>query len=346
MLYCVYKTTNLINEKEYIGFHKFKESVDDGYMGSGKLIKRALNLYGTDSFDKEVIAIFHDIEDAKEYERLLVDKKYFSRKDTYNLSIGGDVCILYGESNGFYGKSHSIESIKKAKESREKTITERGYSQKNKYHCMVDNTELYCLLDIKKYINKWTLYSVVRHLFSGEFSVSFFDKDFENEIKELYNKIKKEDESYKKILAKACSDRFLGVKKTKEHRDKIGDGHRGTKKDWVANGINKDPQKIEKTRQKHIGSKRSESAKENMKLAQRKIYDDGFINPIKGKCGYHNPKNKKEFGFFFEDSYPDNWIKGNPKAKKKNYYDPDTLICKRFEENEQPIGWIRGLPRK
>ena len=74
--------------------------------------------------------------------------------------------------------------------------------------------------------------------------------------------------------------------------------------------------------------------------------DDGFINPIKGKCGYHNPKNKKEFGFFFEDSYPDNWIKGNPKAKKKNYYDPDTLICKRFEENEQPIGWIRGLPRK
>jgi hypothetical protein len=32
MLYCVYKTTNLINEKEYIGFHKFKESVDDGFI--------------------------------------------------------------------------------------------------------------------------------------------------------------------------------------------------------------------------------------------------------------------------------------------------------------------------
>ena len=51
MHYLVYKITNLVNGKIYIGCHKTDDK-DDGYMGSGKLIKRAVEKYRHRIFPK------------------------------------------------------------------------------------------------------------------------------------------------------------------------------------------------------------------------------------------------------------------------------------------------------
>ena len=57
MKYTVYKITNLINGKIYIGVHK-TENLDDGYMGSGKNIKRAIDKYGIQNFKNRLKSIF------------------------------------------------------------------------------------------------------------------------------------------------------------------------------------------------------------------------------------------------------------------------------------------------
>jgi group I intron endonuclease len=54
MYYLVYKTTNLINGKVYIGSH-IAETLEDDYLGSGILLRKAIKKYGNENFKREII---------------------------------------------------------------------------------------------------------------------------------------------------------------------------------------------------------------------------------------------------------------------------------------------------
>lgn len=72
IFYGLYKITNLLNGKMYIGKHK-TTNLDDGYMGSGKIIKRAIAKYGVQNFRKEWLMFCEDEEELNYMERVFVD---------------------------------------------------------------------------------------------------------------------------------------------------------------------------------------------------------------------------------------------------------------------------------
>ena len=86
--YLIYKITNQNNGKIYIGQHQ-TENLDDGYMGSGQNIKRAINKYGVENFKREILYYCTDFETMNNMEEIIVNQEFVDRKDTYNLRLGG-----------------------------------------------------------------------------------------------------------------------------------------------------------------------------------------------------------------------------------------------------------------
>lgn len=84
MYYTIYKITNTINDKYYIGMHKTTD-LDDGYMGSGKFLKRAIKKYGIQNFKKEILHLLNCEDDMRSKEKELV----VVSEATYNLTPGG-----------------------------------------------------------------------------------------------------------------------------------------------------------------------------------------------------------------------------------------------------------------
>lgn len=117
MRYTIYKITNKLNGKIYIGKHQ-TENPNDPYYGSGKAIKDAIRKHGKENFIKEILFDF-DTEDAMNLkERELITEEFVAREDTYNLGVGGE-----GGAH-FKGKKHSDEARSRIKQ----TNKERDWS--------------------------------------------------------------------------------------------------------------------------------------------------------------------------------------------------------------------------
>lgn len=88
MFYVIYKTTNTVNGKIYIGKHRTK-NLNDKYLGSGKLLQHAIKKYGIENFTKEIIHICHTEDEMNLKEREIVTEEFCLRTDNYNVCVGG-----------------------------------------------------------------------------------------------------------------------------------------------------------------------------------------------------------------------------------------------------------------
>lgn len=103
MKYIVYCTINIVNNKIYIGVHGTNEPYKfDNYLGCGVYanspksynkgetpFKAAVHKYGPKNFRRITLFVLETLQEALELESKIVDENFLSRKNVYNITLGG-----------------------------------------------------------------------------------------------------------------------------------------------------------------------------------------------------------------------------------------------------------------
>ena len=106
----IYKTTNLINKKIYLGQHIGNKP---HYLGSGYALHKAIKKYGRKNFVLEIITWLDNQEQMNEFEKFIIEKyrEILGRDALYNIADGGD-----GGPKHMLGKKHPEERKRKLSE--------------------------------------------------------------------------------------------------------------------------------------------------------------------------------------------------------------------------------------
>jgi hypothetical protein len=123
MYYTIYKITNFLNNKEYIGSHK-TSILEDQYMGSGVNIRRAISKYGIENFTKDILFVFESEDEMFLKEQELVTEDYIKRKDTYNIMPGGFGGWSYVNSTGVNRRNLNSISLETQRASKQKFMSD------------------------------------------------------------------------------------------------------------------------------------------------------------------------------------------------------------------------------
>ena len=116
-IYSIYRATNIINNKIYIGFTKDLsiriKSHRHNYKRKNTKFYNAIKKYGWNAFIWEIIYQSHDEDYCLNVIEPLLISEYDTINNGYNTCIGGERGpILFGSNNGMFGKTHT-EKVKK-----------------------------------------------------------------------------------------------------------------------------------------------------------------------------------------------------------------------------------------
>ena len=162
MIHQLYKITNKLNGKYYIGVHT-GDIFKDNYWGSGTILKESISKHGKENFEREVIKQLNNKKDIYKLESQIVNEDFVKNQQTYNVAVGGiggnngpivnkkisdsmigEKHMYYGkkrpnhsawlnENPPFKGKTHSKESLIKMMNNHPNTKKIIQYSMDGKF---------------------------------------------------------------------------------------------------------------------------------------------------------------------------------------------------------------------
>ena len=131
----IYKTTNLLNNKYYVGMHS-TSNLKDGYLGSGKRLRYSIRKYGESNFKLEILEFFSTREELIKRERELVNEDLIKDFNCLNLKPGG--------SGGWCNLDHQKRATKGANKRRlELLVINLEFKQKYSQKCRERNIKQY-----------------------------------------------------------------------------------------------------------------------------------------------------------------------------------------------------------
>ena len=236
----IYKTVNVLNGKFYIGQDS---NNNPEYLGSGTLLKRAIEKYGKENFIKEIVEVCSTKTELNEREKYWI-KETKAQEIGYNIAEGGNGGNTYDEetrqriSQEFRGREVDPKTIEKAKKTREKRKQE--------------NPDVYKMSEEQKQILSKTHKGKV-HPKEWRERQSNFMKDFTNYSPKFLEMQNGENRKGEKSP-------MWGTKASEETRRKQSEAHKKNPvKYWL--GKKQSLESIEKRRQKQIGKKWSEETR-------------------------------------------------------------------------------------
>jgi len=170
--YTIYKITNNINGKYYIGKH-ITENLNDSYMGSGKLIKKAIEKYGIENFTKTILYCCNNEKEMNLMENSLIN---LEDNNIYNLQPGGIGGFSYINENNLA----NTENLKNKKSIKMKEY----WTEERKNKKSLDMLEYYNINGTEKVINA--------------LKKRYSDKEFKNRFDIKMNYVNKNTEKRKK----------------------------------------------------------------------------------------------------------------------------------------------------
>ncbi|MCP4521027.1 MAG: hypothetical protein GY827_04965 [Cytophagales bacterium] len=85
----IYKTTNLLTGRYYIGMHSTND-LEDGYLGSGKRLRYSIRKYGSENHQREILEFCNSRKELKLRESEIVTLNEIAKEDCINLKVGGE----------------------------------------------------------------------------------------------------------------------------------------------------------------------------------------------------------------------------------------------------------------
>ena len=308
----VYRTTNVLNGKEYTGVHSTND-LDDGYLGSGIVLKKAIEKYGPENFHRIILKMCSTREEALRLESEIVTEEYINRPNTYNATVGGgDAPRLCGEANGFYGKHHTEETRQKMRDHWKQFYATHeccriGRNLFEDDDVIVDGVRYNSIYDLSVKTHMWSTPKLMELLLKE--GNGFVDPQKQEQLKLEYESylVAKEQRHQHHLLANKLSHN------TSEYRKAASERMKGKKHAWQ-DKINKDPEKIRKTAEKHRGMTRSDESKRRIAEGVRKSYERrkalGKSSHNKGKIGIVNCETGEIRYIAKNEEIPIGWKRG------------------------------------